>query len=213
MDSYRGFNEETSEENRLKKYWGITKLRDFLWHALHGYSWHVLTLIAVFSTLRLWTLCTFSHEPPHIGLAGFDRLSWVFDPSSRGSRHLKEWEQRGRKIVATKSVNPYSKIGCRRTHVLRGQARRSYLQAAFLSRSYLVQCRMYWAKVSQNADVLRSGWDVLVISGWTFFGKAFFDVRSYCSEFQRHNGDLSVKGETGSVKGETKSASFWQGKV
>ena len=28
--------------------------------------------------------------------AGFDRLSWVFDHSSRGSRHLKEWEQRGR---------------------------------------------------------------------------------------------------------------------
>ena len=77
----------------------------------------------------------------------------------------------------------YSKIGCRRTHVLRGQARRSNLQAAFLSRSYLVQCRMYWAKVSQNADVLRSGWDVLVISGWTFFGKAFFDVRSYCNAF------------------------------
>ena len=27
-------------------------------------------------------------------------------------------------------------------------------------------------------------------------------------EFQRHNGDLSVKGETGSVKGETKSGNF-----
>ena len=36
----------------------------------------------------------------------------------------------------------YSKIGCRRTHVLRGQAGRSYLQAAFLSRSYNVRCRM-----------------------------------------------------------------------
>ena len=32
-------------------------------------------------------------------------------------------------------------------------------------------------------------------------------------EFQRHNGDLSVNGETGSVKAETKSANFWQGKV
>ena len=32
-------------------------------------------------------------------------------------------------------------------------------------------------------------------------------------EFQRHNGDFSVKGETGRVKGETKSAKFWQGKV
>ena len=28
-----------------------------------------------------------------------------------------------------------------------------------------------------------------------------------------HRGDLSVKGETGSVKGETISANFWQGKV
>ena len=32
-DSYGGFNEETSVENRLKKYRGITKLRHFLWHA------------------------------------------------------------------------------------------------------------------------------------------------------------------------------------
>ena len=39
---------------------------------------------------------------------------------------------------------------------------------------------MYWAKVSQNTEVLRSGWDVLVISGYTFFGNAFFDVPSYC---------------------------------
>ena len=42
---------------------------------------------------------------------------------------------------------------------------------------------MYWAKVSQNTDVLRSGWDVLVISGQTFFGKVFFDVRSNCILF------------------------------
>ena len=32
-DSYRGFHEETSVENRLKKDWGISKLRHFLWHA------------------------------------------------------------------------------------------------------------------------------------------------------------------------------------
>ena len=37
-------------------------------------------------------------------------------------------------------------------------------------------------------------------------------VGTHC-EFQRHNGDLSVKGETGSVKGERKSANFWQGKL
>ena len=30
---YGGFNEETSVENRLKKNWGIVKLRHFLWHA------------------------------------------------------------------------------------------------------------------------------------------------------------------------------------
>ena len=39
-------------------------------------------------------------------------------------------------------IKHYSKIGCRRMHVFRGQAGRSYLQAAFLSRSYIVQCRM-----------------------------------------------------------------------
>ena len=35
-------------------------------------------------------------------------------------------------------------------------------------------------KLHKTLNVLRSGWDVLVISGWTFFGNAFFDVRSYC---------------------------------
>ena len=33
------------------------------------------------------------------------------------------------------------------------------------------------------------------------------------ANFSAPHGDLSVKGETGSVKGETKSANFWQGKV
>ena len=44
--------------------------------------------------------------------------------------------------------------------------------------------------------------------------KKFLAMESvnYC-EFQRHHGDLSVKGETGSVKGEAKSANIWQGKV
>ena len=40
-----------------------------------------------------------------------------------------------------KTVQPYSKIGCRRTHVLMGQARCSYLQAAFLLRSDLLHHR------------------------------------------------------------------------
>ena len=35
---------------------------------LHTYVWHVMTLIVVFSTLRLETLCTFSHEPPRLVL-------------------------------------------------------------------------------------------------------------------------------------------------
>ena len=42
--------------------------------------------------------------------------------------------------AALRKVVHNSKIGCRRTHVLRGQAGRSYLQAAFLSRSYIVHC-------------------------------------------------------------------------
>ena len=33
---------------------------------LHAYVWHAIILIVVFSTLRLETLCTFSHEPPQI---------------------------------------------------------------------------------------------------------------------------------------------------
>ena len=37
MDSYGGFNEETSVENRLKKYRGITKLRHFCDTRLHDY--------------------------------------------------------------------------------------------------------------------------------------------------------------------------------
>ena len=36
----------------------------------------------------------------------------------------------------------YSKVGCRRTNVLRNQARRFSLQAAFWSRSYIIQCTM-----------------------------------------------------------------------
>ena len=36
---------------------------------------------------------------------GFYRLSWVFDHSSRGSRHLRESEQRVRVVLATESVN------------------------------------------------------------------------------------------------------------
>ena len=46
-------------------------------------------------------------------------------------------------------------------------------------RSYHVpshlQCKLWWSKVSKNTDTLRSGWDVLVISGSTFF-----DVLTYC---------------------------------
>ena len=50
--------------------------------------------------------------------------------------------------------------------------------------------------------------------GGTKTAKIFLAMESVNSlRFQRHNGDLSVKGKTGSVKGEMKSANFWQGKV
>ena len=41
---------------------------------LHAYLWHVMTLITVFSTLRLHTLCTFSHEPPHLALMASNKF-------------------------------------------------------------------------------------------------------------------------------------------
>ena len=47
--------------------------------------------------------------------------------------------------------------------------------------------------------------------GETKRAKEFLAMESVNS--LRISGDLSVKGETGSVKGETKSANFWQGKV
>ena len=40
-------------------------------------------------------------------IAGFDHLSWVFDHWSRGSRHLRESDQRGRIFLATESVNSF----------------------------------------------------------------------------------------------------------
>ena len=43
-------------------------------------------------------------------------------------------------------------------------------------------------------DVRSSGWDVLVFSGWTFFGHAFFGVRSYCMSFSIQK--LTSKGLT-----------------
>ena len=74
----------------------------------------------------------------------------------------------------------YSKIGCRRTPVSR--ARLDVL--VFRLRSYHVlshpHCRKQSAKASQKHGVLSSGWHVLVFLGWTFFGHAFFGVRSYC---------------------------------
>ena len=43
-------------------------------------------------------------------------------------------------------------------------------------------------------------------------GEKFLAMESTVNSL-RHHGDLSAKGETGSVKRETKSANFWQGKV
>ena len=65
---------------------------------------------------------------------------------SRSVKNIHLWRETERERERNRNkkteTKTYSKIGCRRTHVFRGQARRSYLQAAFLSRSYLVQCRM-----------------------------------------------------------------------
>ena len=43
--------------------------------------------------------------------------------------------------------------------------------------------------LAKTHDVLRSGWDVLVFSSWTFFGHAFFGVRSYCSKLMKTHVD------------------------
>ena len=48
--------------------------------------------------------------------------------------------------------------------------------------------------------------------GETIFGNGKCELIANFSATM-HDGDLSAKGETGSVKGETKSANFWQGKV
>ena len=63
-NSYGGFHEETSVENRLKKYWGITKLRHFLWNAFtckfmtrHDFDRGFLHFVAA-------DVVYFSHEPP-----------------------------------------------------------------------------------------------------------------------------------------------------
>ena len=50
--------------------------------------------------------------------------------------------------------NAYSKSGRRITRAFRGQARCSYQQAAFLSCSYLILCRLKWAKVLQKMTFL-----------------------------------------------------------
>ena len=54
----------------------------------------------------------------------------------------------------------YSKIGCRRTHVFRGQARCSYLQAAFLPCTFLTT---YIADI--NGQNLTNTWMFLVQAG------------------------------------------------
>ena len=70
-------------------------------------------------------------------------------------------------LYAAKANN---KIGRRRTHVFRGLS--SADQAAVVSHSNLVHCRLLSGKSYKKDDVLNSG--------WMFFGHAFFSVRSYC---------------------------------
>ena len=57
----------------------------------------------------------------------------------------------------------YSKIGCRRTHIFRGQARCSYLQAAFLPRSLT----SYIADVSRPKSHKNI---MFLVQAWTFLG-------------------------------------------
>ena len=62
-DPYGGLNEETSVENRLKKYWVVTNLRHILWHALtcvimtcHNFDCSFLHFVAV----ALWASFTWA---------------------------------------------------------------------------------------------------------------------------------------------------------
>ena len=52
-----------------------------------------MTLIAVFSTLRLRTLCTFSHEPPHMlvlhgVLVHIGRRDWLLSGACHGAGYM-----------------------------------------------------------------------------------------------------------------------------
>ena len=64
------FMEDLTKKPALKTAWknieSSQSYSTFCDTRVHAYAWHVMTLIAVFSTLRLRTLCTFSHEPPQL---------------------------------------------------------------------------------------------------------------------------------------------------
>ena len=66
-----------------------------------------------------------------------------------------------------------------RTHAFREQARCSFLQAAFLPRSSPSTLqKVIGQKSHKNLMFLSSRWEVLVFSGWAFFG-----LWSYCGRF------------------------------
>ena len=78
-----------------------------------NFSATMVTSLPSFSLSLSLSLCiSLSHRmylTHNIGSASalpIGRLSWVFDHSSRGSRHLKEWEERGRKIFGNGKCEP-----------------------------------------------------------------------------------------------------------
>ena len=76
-----------------------------------------------------------------------------------------------------------SKIRCRRTHILRGQAKCSSHQSSSfkLSRTLQIVVGQHITKQCRSYFLVQLG-TFLCFSGWMFFGHAFFSVRSYCSE-------------------------------
>ena len=69
---------------------------------------------------------------------------------------LVRHQQRNKVGAIRKTLARYSKIGCRRTYILRGQARRSYLQAAFLGQTgtfLSFKARRFSAMRSSTSDL------------------------------------------------------------
>ena len=81
-----------------------------------------------------------------------------------------------------------SKIGCRRTHFFRGQARKSYLQAAFLT-TCIADDKLSKSQNRTEQDCpkkrlfLGPAGTFLCLRAGAFFSHVFFGVRSYSMDF------------------------------